>query len=84
MTPSRRPTLLDWTSVEEAIDLVRRCREAKVCVALAGSLGISEICLLRSARPTWFAVRGAVCADGKRDGEVEECRVRELARLLEE
>ena len=85
MTPSRRPTLLDWTSVEEAIDLVRRCREAKVCVALAGSLGISEICLLRSARPTWFAVRGAGVRGRQarwRSGRVPGSRTRTAARRV--
>jgi (5-formylfuran-3-yl)methyl phosphate synthase len=82
LTPGRRPTLLDWFSVEEAINLCERCRAAHVRVALAGSIGIPDITLLRPAHVSWFAVRGAVCADGKRDGLIQECRVRELARLV--
>jgi (5-formylfuran-3-yl)methyl phosphate synthase len=31
---------------------------------------------LRAAAPDWFAVRGAVCAGGKRDGELDPLRVK--------
>jgi uncharacterized protein (UPF0264 family) len=82
MTPDRRPTLLDWLAVEETIDLCRRCRKSQVRVALAGSLDIAEIRQLHSAEPAWFAVRGAVCEESRRDGLVQECRVRNLVRLV--
>jgi (5-formylfuran-3-yl)methyl phosphate synthase len=82
--PDRRPTLLDWISVEETIELCRRCRQSQIRIALAGSLGMAEIMQLRVAEPTWFAVRGEVCSEGRRDGLVQECRVRNLARLLKD
>ena len=74
-------TLLDWFPVEEITALVRTCREAGVKVALAGSLGATEIGRLRGVRPAWFAVRSAAC-DGGRGGIVSEPRVRDLADLV--
>jgi uncharacterized protein (UPF0264 family) len=80
----RRPTLLDWLPLEQVHAVCERCREAQIRVALAGSIGVPEVKLLLPARPTWFAVRGAVCDGDNRDGMVQESRVRELARLLQE
>ena len=80
-SPPRR-TLLDWLPVDEVARLCRRCREAKVRVALAGSLGPAEIESLRGAAPTWFAVRGAACAGGQREESVQTENVRALVGLL--
>jgi hypothetical protein len=76
-----RPTLLDWLPVAWITDLCARCREARVRIALAGSLGLTEIHALADARPDWFAVRGAVC-DGDRHGTVQLDKVRQLVELL--
>jgi uncharacterized protein (UPF0264 family) len=75
-------TLLDLVSVSELARLRRACAEAGVRLALAGSLGLAEVVALLPLRPDWFAVRGAACAAGQRDGAVEEERVRALAALL--
>jgi uncharacterized protein (UPF0264 family) len=80
--PPRRPTLLDWLPVEWLIEICDRCRAADVRVALAGSLGLDEIAALRVAKPAWFAVRGAACDGGSRDGVVSAERVRALVRLI--
>jgi len=77
-----RPTLLDWIRVEAIEDLCRRCREADVKIALAGSLGMEEIRSIRFAQPNWFAVRGAACADGDRQGAIDAYRVRMLLQLI--
>jgi len=77
----RRPTLLDWLEVPFVVNLCQRCRSAQVRVALAGSLGPAEIEALLPARPVWFAVRGAVCADGDRRGLIDEEKVRRLVTL---
>ena len=77
-----RPTLLDWLPTAWVEDLCARCRDAKVRIALAGSLGLPEIRALRFALPDWFAVRGAVCADGDRQAAVEAAKVRELTEAL--
>jgi uncharacterized protein (UPF0264 family) len=78
-----RSTLLDWLPAPWVQELCERAREAQVKIALAGSLGLAEIRTLLGARPNWFAVRGAVCDDGNRQGGVQLAKVRELARLLE-
>jgi uncharacterized protein (UPF0264 family) len=82
--PSRggsRPTLLDWLTNAEIVELCENCRAAEVSVALAGSLGPAEIRGLAPARPNWFAVRGAAC-DGGRGGRVRAARVHELTCVI--
>jgi uncharacterized protein (UPF0264 family) len=75
-------TLLDWVSSQEVAGWCARCRAAGVPVALAGSLGPEQIQALLPARPTWFAVRGAACAGGRRDAPIDASRVRRLAELM--
>jgi uncharacterized protein (UPF0264 family) len=75
------PTLLEYLPVGELVRLCRLCREARVRVALAGSLGPAQIEALRPARPDWFAVRGAAC-DGGREASISASKIRELVRLL--
>jgi uncharacterized protein (UPF0264 family) len=77
-------TLLDWLATDEIRALVQHCRSAGVPVALAGSLGAAHLPGLRPVRPEWFAVRGAACRDGRRDGTIDADRVRRLAELLRE
>ena len=78
----RRPTLLDWLPPDCVIDLCERCRDAGVRIALAGSLGLAEIEVLRDAAPDWFAVRGAVCSGGDRGAAVQVEKVRQLVDAL--
>jgi uncharacterized protein (UPF0264 family) len=82
LTKDRRPTLLDWLAPEEIVALCRQCHGAGVRVALAGSLGLAEIEALRSAEPDWFAVRGAACKGGDRQGTVDADQVRRLVEFL--
>jgi uncharacterized protein (UPF0264 family) len=79
----KRPTLLDWLLEASIIDLCARCRESGVRIALAGSLGVPEIHQLHAARPNWFAVRGAVCEEGNRQGAVQTEKVRQLVEMLD-
>jgi uncharacterized protein (UPF0264 family) len=71
-------------SSEEISRLCSTCRAAGVRVALAGSLGASEIRRLRPAQADWFAVRTAACQASHREGVIETARVRLLAKILEE
>lgn len=80
----RRPTLLDWLPAGAIEDLCAQAREAKVKVALAGSLGVHEIRMLLPSRPAWFAVRGAACVAGDRQAVVQAEKVRELVELLQD
>ncbi|MCI0680861.1 MAG: (5-formylfuran-3-yl)methyl phosphate synthase [Gemmataceae bacterium] len=78
----RRPTLLDWLAVADVVEICRRCREAHVLVALAGSLGPNEIETLLPARPNLFAVRGAVCDGSDRTATIDLGKVRDLTSLV--
>jgi uncharacterized protein (UPF0264 family) len=76
------PTLLDLFSLRQVTALCGACRDAGVQVALAGSLRAAQIEELKAARPHWFAVRGAVCDEGRREGAVSVRKVRTLLDLL--
>jgi uncharacterized protein (UPF0264 family) len=75
-------TLLDWLAIETVFDVCRRCQAAGLGVALAGSLGETEIKRLRPAEPNWFAVRGSVCQGGRRERGIDYRAVRSLVDLL--
>jgi uncharacterized protein (UPF0264 family) len=81
-TARRVATLLDWLSLDEIGRLCDDCRAAGVKIALAGSLRIGHIAKLLDLRPTWFAVRGAVCAANDRDGAVHPLKVCSLTEWL--
>jgi uncharacterized protein (UPF0264 family) len=72
-------TLLDWLTREQ-LEALRDAAGASL--ALAGSLGGGEISSLRSLAPTWFAVRGAVCRERRRDAAIDEQLIRDLLALL--
>jgi uncharacterized protein (UPF0264 family) len=78
---NKRPTLLNWLGRDDVLDLCAQCRASEIKIALAGSLGASEISELMEAQPNWFAVRGAVCADGDRHDAVQADKVRRLTEL---
>jgi uncharacterized protein (UPF0264 family) len=77
-------TLLEWMPEAEVISFCRCCQNTGIRVALAGSLGLDSIHLLRAAQPSWFAVRTAACRDGQRDGIIDTDRVRQLVDVLSE
>lgn len=74
-------SLLDWLALDRLTRLVRLAREARLPIALAGSLTFEQMDLLRPLEPDWFAVRGAACVGG-RSGTVSTANVRRLAELL--
>jgi uncharacterized protein (UPF0264 family) len=75
-------TLLDWLPLAELQRLCRSCRQDGVRVALAGSLGLSEVEALRPLQPDWFAVRGAVCRNGRRTESIDPDAVRRLSECV--
>jgi uncharacterized protein (UPF0264 family) len=76
-------TLLDWMSYRELALLCESCLAGGLRVALAGALGHREIADLARLLPDWFAVRGAACAEGKRDGAIDQQQVRRLSKLIQ-
>lgn len=80
---SAKPKLLtDHVSIEELQSWVSWCRSAGVRVALAGSLGLPEIELLRALKPDWFAVRGAACRGAQRGASIDAVRVAGLVAAV--
>jgi uncharacterized protein (UPF0264 family) len=76
------PTLLDLLPRKQIAALCGACQDAGVRVALAGSLRAAQIEELKAVRPNWFAVRGAVCDEGRREAAVSVRKVRTLVELL--
>jgi (5-formylfuran-3-yl)methyl phosphate synthase len=81
-TDAARRTLLDWLPPNEAVELCRVCRAARVRVALAGSLGAAEIARLRPANPDWFAVRGAACEHSRREATLAPLKLVEVRQAI--
>jgi (5-formylfuran-3-yl)methyl phosphate synthase len=75
-------TLLDWISKKELSNLLSSCRVKLPKIALAGSLGLQQILLLRDLRPEWFAVRSAACKQGQRNGTIDVDAVRRLVEAI--
>jgi uncharacterized protein (UPF0264 family) len=75
-------TLLDWLRPPMVVRLRSQCRESGIRLALAGSLGPSQIKVLLPVAPDWFAVRGAVCHRSRREAAIDAKAVRRLAGLL--
>lgn len=75
-------TLLDHITIDELTELVQSLKRGMVQVALGGSLKLEQLKTLKPVEPTWFAVRGAVCAGGKRDGILDPARVKKWVEAL--
>ena len=69
-------SLLDYCTVEQLQEWTESLQRSRVAVALAGSLKLEHLKKLKDVQPTWYAVRGAVCAGGKRDGQLDPIRIR--------
>jgi uncharacterized protein (UPF0264 family) len=73
--------LLTWLSIHELAMIRRRCAQAKLPLALAGSLTPADIKLLLPLEPDIIAVRGAACRAGNRGMAIDLEAVRGLAQL---
>ena len=69
-------TLLDFLKPAVLGELVEGLQRAGVKVALGGSLRPEQLKQLKYVRPNWYAVRASACAAGKRDGVLDEARVK--------
>jgi hypothetical protein len=75
-------TLIDHVSVERLGRCIAACRQARVRIALAGSLSQDDVARVAPLAPDWIAVRGAACRAG-RGSELDAGRVRQLVRAAE-
>jgi uncharacterized protein (UPF0264 family) len=71
--------LTDGMPLSELGEIAHACRAKGILLALAGSLRAEEIHSLADFEPAIWAVRGAVCGEGNRNGSVLPERVRGLA-----
>ncbi len=58
-------SLFSWCSPESLQRWGRRCQQAGIPWAVAGSLRLEDVDDLRELAPSWVAVRGAVCPKGR-------------------
>jgi hypothetical protein len=75
-------TLLNHLKVDEIAAMVEALHAGGVKVALGGSLTPEVAKKLMPCRPDWFAVRGSVCAGGKRGNDLDPDRVRKWKEML--
>lgn len=75
-------TLLDFATPAQVAELVESLKRVGVTVALGGSLRPEQAKLLRAAAPDYFAVRSSACAAGKRDGVIDQVRVRKWKEAI--
>ncbi|HEX4607053.1 MAG TPA: (5-formylfuran-3-yl)methyl phosphate synthase [Urbifossiella sp.] len=69
-------TLLDFIKPAELGELVDGLRRVYAKVAVGGSLKPEQLKQLKGVTPDYFAVRGSACAGGKRDGVIDQSRVK--------
>lgn len=74
--------LTDILTTEEIAGIVDSLHAGGVAVALGGSLTPDHAKKMGAIRPDWYAVRGSVCAGGKRDGLLDPVRIRKWKEVL--
>lgn len=75
-------TLLNHLKLDEIKEIVSTLKANKVQVALGGGLTLEVAKKLMPLEPDWFAVRGAVCAGGKRGNDLDPDKVKKWKALL--
>jgi uncharacterized protein (UPF0264 family) len=75
-------TLLDYMTADEIAELVEGLKRMYITVAVGGSLRPEQLKQLKEVKPDFYAVRTSVCAAGKRDGVIDETRVKKWKEAL--
>lgn len=76
--------LTDFLGAEELGGFIEAVHARGLSAALAGSLGVEELRVLKRLKPDVLGVRGAACEGGdRRSGRISEERVRMLKQILE-
>src|SRR5262245_47471430 len=75
-------TLFDFMKPADVIELVESLKRVYVTVAVGGSLRPEHAKQLKAAAPDYFAVRSSACAAGKRDGVIDEARVKKWKEAI--
>ena len=66
-------SILDWITVDELLQIQKKCDFHNVKFALAGSLNLERVTFLIRAgfNPAWFGFRGAVCKERSRNKTID-------------
>ncbi len=75
-------TLLDSLPFAELTELMASLKKSGIPIALGGSLKLEHLKQLKPLAPDWFAVRGAVCAGGTREGMLDPVRIQKWKTAL--
>ena len=75
-------TLLDFLKPAELHEMVASLKRSGIVVAVGGSLTPEHLKSLKEVQPDWYAVRGSVCAGGKRDGVLDPVRIKKWKDAL--
>jgi uncharacterized protein (UPF0264 family) len=75
-------TLLDFMKPDEIQELVESLQRVYTTVAIGGSLRPEHLKPLKNVTPDFYAVRSSVCAAGKREGVIDEARVKKWKDMI--
>lgn len=75
-------TLLDFLKPAEIAELVESVQRNGTIAAIGGSLKPEHLKQLKDVKPDYFAVRGSVCAAGKRDGVIDASRIKKWKEAI--
>lgn len=74
--------LLDYLKPVEIKEIVESLQRSSITVALGGSLKPEHLKQLKGITPDYYAVRGSVCAGGKRGETLDPTRIQKWQDLL--
>lgn len=74
--------LLAHYSLEQLEKMIGSAKQIKLGVALAGSLKLEQLLILSNLQVDWLGVRGAVCQETQRTGDLCSDRLRQAVALL--
>ena len=74
--------LLEHYSVEQLIEMIGSAKQLKLGVALAGSLQLDQLPSLSNLQADWLGVRGAVCQETMRTGDLCSDRLQQAVALF--
>ena len=74
--------LLEHYSLEQLEKMIGSAKHLKLGVALAGSLKLDQLLSLSNLRADWLGVRGAVCQEALRTGDLCSDRLQQAVALV--
>lgn len=70
-------SLLNWCSASELSRIIERCHQHGIGLAIAGSLRLDDLPIVKELRPDVVAIRGAACTNDDRQSVLDPQRIRQ-------